>query len=150
MKFRLSRLDRIYTEGLFYFLTFGTHERRRILACAELHEAFRGFASAAPARNVYVGLYVIMPDHFHLFAAFGDETPLSSWMKSLKNFLSKALRGLGVDSPHWQKGYFDHLIRSDESYDSKWEYVFQNPVRHELVAEASLWPFQSEINSLVF
>ena len=150
MKLRLSRLDRIYTEQLFYFLTFCAHKRQPILAREEVHEAFRTFSFAAVSRNVYVGRYVIMPDHVHLFAAFGEETPLSGWIKSLKNYLSATLRNLGVEAPHWQKGYFDHLMRSEESYGSKWDYVFQNPVRHRFVTEAELWAFQGEINPLSF
>jgi len=33
----------------------------------------------------------------------------------------------------WQPGFNDHLLRSDENYAEKWEYVFQNPVRAGLV-----------------
>jgi putative transposase len=29
----------------------------------------------------------------------------------------------------WQREYFDHLLRSDESYAQKWDYVRDNPVR---------------------
>jgi len=36
--------------------------------------------------------------------------------------------------PHWQDGFFDHLLRSDESYGEKWNYVLQNPVRAGLVS----------------
>jgi putative transposase len=91
-----------------------------------------------------------MPDHIHLFAAFDDRISLSTWMKSLKNYLSKALRELAAHAPHWQKGFFDHLLRSEESYGSKWEYVFHNPVRQQLVSDPTLWPFQGEINALSF
>jgi REP element-mobilizing transposase RayT len=67
-----------------------------------------------------------MPDHIHLFVSFGDETNLSMGIKSLKNYLSKCLRALGEGSPHFQKGSFDHLMRSEDSYKSKWQYVLQN------------------------
>jgi putative transposase len=150
MKLRLSRLDRIYTEALFYFLTFCTHQRRPILAREEVHDAFKAFALAATSRDILVGRYVIMPDHFHLFAAFPETASLGLWMKSLKNYLSSTLRKLGIEASHWQKGYFDHLMRSEDSYGSKWEYVSHNPVRHKLVVEASQWPFQGEIVPLYF
>ncbi len=91
-----------------------------------------------------------MPDHIHLFVAFPEQSQLSPWMKSLKNTLSKTLRGLSVPAPHWQKGYFDHLMRCESSYDSKWEYVRANPVRQKLVTDLSLWPYQGEINHLSF
>ena len=32
-----------------------------------------------------------------------------------------------------QEGFFDHLLRSYESYAQKWEYVRENPVRAGLV-----------------
>ena len=45
----------------------------------------------------------------------------------------------------WQRGFFDHVIRSSESYSQKWEYVRDNPVRAGLVQEADEWPFQGEL-----
>jgi hypothetical protein len=65
-------------------------------------------------------------------------------MKSLKNSMSKALRSIGIPSPHWQKGFFDHLLRSDESYSQKWEYVRENPVRAGLARSWEEWPYRGE------
>lgn len=45
----------------------------------------------------------------------------------------------------WQPGFFDHLLRGEESYREKWEYVRENPVRAGLVEHAEQWPFQGEI-----
>ena len=50
--------------------------------------------------------------------------------------------------PLWQEEFFDHLLRSGESYESKWEYVRDNPVRAGLVKCASEWRFQGELNKL--
>ena len=57
-------------------------------------------------------------------------------------------RAISADPPHWQAGFFDHLIRHSESYAEKWEYVRQNPVRAGLVANPDQWPWQGEIISL--
>ncbi len=67
------------------------------------------------------------------------------WMKSLKNTLSKHWREHGIEAPHWQKGFFDHLIRSGESHAEKWKYVRVNPVRAGLVAQAEDWPYAGAI-----
>ena len=48
----------------------------------------------------------------------------------------------------WQSGFFDHLLRSIESYGQKWQYVRANPVRASLVACAEDWPYQGEIVTL--
>jgi REP element-mobilizing transposase RayT len=102
-------------------------------------------------RGAFVGRYVIMPDHLHLFVALDPErTTLSAWVKSLKNHVSKALRGSGEPSPHWQRGFFDHALRSGESYNEKWQYVLQNPVRAKLVSRPEDWPYQGEINPLEY
>ena len=39
-------------------------------------------------------------------------------------------------------------MRSVESYDSKWEYVVNNPVRHNLVERVDDWPLQGELFEL--
>ena len=90
-----------------------------------------------------------MPDHIHLFAGFGPESiSLSAWMKSLKNAISKTLKSATFPAPHWQRGFFDHVIRSEESYEQKWLYVRENPVRAGLVHEAEDWPYAGDIGEL--
>lgn len=92
-----------------------------------------------------------MPDHLHLFVATASESgSVSDWVKSLKNVLSKAWRAAGINSPHWQKGFFDHVMRSSDSYAEKWNYVAANPVRTGLVSTAGDWPFQGTINEVHF
>ncbi|MFO1487693.1 MAG: hypothetical protein U1F65_04370 [Verrucomicrobiota bacterium] len=146
-----------------------------MLANAKVHEDFRKFCETGLTRGVFVGNYVLMPDHLHLFVAFGEEyesalverrrsqsaatgavaavcdrrlSLLSEWMKSLKNSLSKTLRGMNLPTPHWQKGFFDHVMRSEESYSEKWLYVAENPIRKKLVARPEDWPYQGEIYPL--
>ncbi len=98
-----------------------------------------------------VGAYVIMPDHLHVFVSVDDQRiMLSVWMKSLKNTASKALRLHGTPPPHWQKTFFDHLLRSGESYSEKWSYVRENPEREGLVSKTEDWPFMGEIFALEY
>jgi hypothetical protein len=67
---------------------------------------------------------------------------LRQWVRMLKRALSGTIP---VEPPHWQEGFFDHLIRCSESYAEKWEYVRQNPVRAGLVQDADDWPWQGEV-----
>jgi REP element-mobilizing transposase RayT len=89
-----------------------------------------------------------MPDHIHVFVACEDSGKLSSWVKALKGTLSSLFRRRRLVAPFWQEGFFDHLLRSNESYDEKWLYVARNPVRAKLVAHEDDWPFGGEIHSL--
>jgi putative transposase len=135
----------------FYFITFNTHRRMPLLACDEIHARFLQFSMEAVRRGVCVGRYVIMPDHMHLFVVMPpDGMTLTRWVQSLKSVLGKTLLGLGHDKPHWQEGFFDHVLRSGESYSEKWEYVRLNPERKGLVARSEDWPYQGEVEAIKF
>jgi putative transposase len=143
---RLGRLETVFTAAPLYFITACTEKRRHLLASYEAHEVFQKFCVNARDRGVLVGRYVLMPDHLHLFVCIPPgAVGLSMWMKSLKNTLSKHWREQGIEAPHWQKGFFDHLIRSGESHAEKWKYVRENPVRAALVANADDWPYAGTI-----
>jgi hypothetical protein len=47
--------------------------------------------------------------------------------------------------PLWQRGFFDHVLRSEESYGQKWNYVRDNPVRGGLVEKTEDWPYAGEV-----
>jgi hypothetical protein len=49
----------------------------------------------------------------------------------------------------WQREFFDHILRSHESYSEKWNYVFDNPVRAGLVSSADKWEYAGEIETLM-
>ena len=125
-----------------YFVTFNTYRRKKLLANSSIHLRFVEFAKSGEQRGIAVGRYVIMPDHIHLFAQGSCDFSLTQWIRLFKGNLSKAI---SVPPPHWQKGFFDHLIRHSESYAEKWEYVYQNPVRAGLIEDAEEWPWQGEI-----
>jgi REP element-mobilizing transposase RayT len=148
-KLRLRRLDRVFVDSPIYFITACSVDRRPILDCEPVHDAFRTFCLNSPLHGAWIGRYVLMPDHLHLFLSV-VEISLSNWVKSLKNALSKTLRPAGQEGPHWQKGFFDHLLRSGESYSQKWDYVRENPVRAGLVESAEDWPFAGEIHDLEY
>lgn len=73
----------------------------------------------------------------------------------MKQRLGKTLAKLGHEpttipgskiSSFWQPGFFDHLLRNNENYAEKWDYVWRNPVRAGLVAKPEDWPYQGEIH----
>ena len=70
-------------------------------------------------------------------------------MQAWKQWTSKRIaRVLDVSGTVWQEEFFDHVLRSSESYGQKWDYVRQNPVRAGLVASADEWPWQGEVELL--
>ena len=143
---RPLRLTRVFDSSTLYFVTFCTHNRIRCLARDEIHSAFILFAGRAERDfNVAVGRYVIMPDHIHLFVRGDADFKLGRWIGLLKQTLARADSSSGAKTRFWQEGFFDHVLRSDESYSEKWNYVRENPVRAGLAKSAEQWPYQGEI-----
>lgn len=46
----------------------------------------------------------------------------------------------------WQTGHWDTRMKTYEQFQSKWDYVRDNPVRHKLVVRSDDWPYQGILN----
>jgi hypothetical protein len=82
--------------------------------------------------------------------ALPDNFKLGDWVGTLKRVLARSLQGFGSGDPIWQRGFFDHVLRSSEGYSEKWNYVRENPVRAGLVKRTDDWPFSGEIVDIYF
>jgi putative transposase len=148
----LRRLERVWLEWPIYFITTCTLKRRRILASREVASILTEEWRCAHDRHGWsIGRYVIMPDHVHFFcSAELSAKPLPIFLQKWRQWTSKRMaRELHFSGNIWQEEFFDHVLRSDESYSQKWDYVRENPVRAGLVARVEDWPWQGEIDSLI-
>ena len=143
IKDRPGRLSIIYASQPRFFVTFCTRDHASLPNLKATQLALEHYGSRGREEsNVSLGAYVIMPDHLHLLVK-GDATfSLSEWVKGLKRHISKAT---DLPSRFWQPGFFDHVLRSDESYDEKCQYVWNNPVRAGLVSRAEDWPYRGNV-----
>lgn len=91
-----------------------------------------------------------MPDHVHFFSAEnanGAIRPLPRFINKWKEWTAKGLcADLDLEAPLWQKGYFDHVLRPEESYAEKWNYLRDNPVRAGSVKPGKEWPWQESVD----
>ena len=76
-----------------------------------------------------------MPDRLHLLIGIDGKAPLSDIVRDFKRIMA---RTTGIK---WQRNYFDHRVRKDESLAEKADYILNNPVRASLVTCAKEWPF---------
>ena len=149
----LRRLESVWIEPPLYFLTICVAGRRPILANDQAFDILRGEFGAARERYGWtVGRFVVMPDHLHFFCMSDDlpgSSSLSRFIGGFKQWSAKRIvHAKGVSPPLWQEQFFDRLLRSDESYESKWLYVRDNPVRAGLVDAAEDWPYGGEIATI--
>jgi len=148
----LKRLERLSPaiRAPVYFVTICTFKRKRFLANAETsREILHSLEKISGQFGWLVGRFVIMPDHIHFFCApHSENTSLSDFVGAFKSYSTLRLWDLGIAGKVWQREFFDHLLRSDESYGEKWEYVRCNPVRQGLCKNPEQWPYQGEVSVL--
>jgi REP element-mobilizing transposase RayT len=90
---------------------------------------------------------VVMPEHVHLLLtplgdAEGRPYLLQEILKLIKGTSARSVNRLvGRASPVWQEESFDHVLRSDESFEEKMEYIRQNPVRRGLANRPEDYPW---------
>ena len=132
------------------FLTVCTKDRERWLANAEVHQTVKDAWTDADAWRV--GRFVVMPDHIHLFVSPADPSvSLENWIMFWKSQFTKNAKRSGtftLRTHPWQTNHWDTRLRNWRSYESKWVYVRNNPVRHGLVERAEDWPYQGELHNL--
>jgi putative transposase len=153
----LRRLDRIWLDSPIYFITMCTKDRRAVLARDEVASILVDEWNAAHKRHGWVvGRYVIMPDHVHFFCRPElGAAKLSEFIGAWKSWTSRRVRALGgprsatAATALWQREFFDHVLRSNESYSEKWNYIFDNPVRAGLVSTVQNWKYAGEIETLM-
>ena len=134
-----------------YFITTCTRRRARVLDNPAAHGIFvEVWEKGQELHGWRVGQYALMPDHIHFFCVpEPDARPLETFIGKWKEWTAKFLhQRANVEVPVWQEGFFDHVLRSQESYAQKWEYVRENPVRAGLVRAADDWPYQGCLTDL--
>lgn len=80
---------------------------------------------------VTVDKYAIMPNHIHLLLVIAPQEgsalrspTISTIIKQMKGYVTKTI-GQSI----WQRSFYDHIIRNEADYLTKWNYIEQNPLR---------------------
>jgi putative transposase len=83
----------------------------------------------------FAHLAVVMPDHVHLLLSFPPEQRIQIVVSKWKEWTAKDLK------IEWQRDFFEHRLRKEESLREKADYILANPVRAGLAARYEAWPF---------
>ena len=98
-------------------------------------------------KKTHVHLVTVMPDHIHMLIT-PQKIDDDNWYS-----LSELLQGIKSYSAHeinaareskgtvWQEEYFDRIVRNDDEFYEKYNYMLQNPVKAGLVDRAEEYRF---------
>jgi putative transposase len=123
-----------------YFVTICSARRKTLFTNPELAALLLDVLQAkcsAHAFNIYA--FCFMPDHIHLeLVALSNGSNLVAMLRDFKGASTAAARRLGFRAL-WQKGFYDHVLRSGEAADAVAWYILNNPVRRGLVNQMREW-----------
>jgi len=87
-------------------------------------------------------LHLFMPDHAHLLLRGASET--ADVLRSMRSF--KQATGFWLSrnhsAVHWQKDFYDHILRKNEEIKTQILYILNNPVRKGFVQNWKNYPFK--------
>jgi len=129
-----------------YFVTICCERRRRIFASGANAEWLidnLGAKTATFSFSVYA--YCVMPDHFHaLVTGLEPASDLLAFVEAFKQATSHEYH-----AKHfvvlWQKKFYDRILRASDSFDAVAGYIWMNPVRKGMVADAREYPYSGSL-----
>ena len=137
-----------YSQPGAYFITICTKDHKCILSTIVGADAYIGPRVALTPIGMVVekyiknipgvGAYVIMPNHVHMilhissnnilqgpmWASAPTNASVPALVRSWKTLVSKEL-GQSI----WQRSYDDHVIRDEQDYLTKVQYIEENPAK---------------------
>ncbi len=121
-----------------YYLTVSCQRRgTNQLATPKTAQALLESVSYRHDRGLWFAyLFLIMPDHAHALVSFPPAN--RTIQERVSDWKRWTARNLGVE---WQRDFFEHRLRHDESARDKSNYILANPVRARLVTKPDDWPY---------
>lgn len=142
----MARPLRIEYPNAFYHITSRGNERRAIFRSKGDYERFLGYFESATERyGARIHCFCLMPNHYHLLL----ETPRGNLHRilhhlntSYTNYFNKKTRRVG----HLFQGRYRAILVEKDAYALELSrYIHLNPVRADLVKEASQYPWSSHM-----
>lgn len=95
----------------------------------------------AKDKNIIIMAYVLMPTHIHLIiGSKNGGRGVSEFMHSFKGRVRESLQGKGK---FWQDGFDDVVLFSQEVFNTKLNYIHNNPIKAGLVKKPEDWEYSS-------
>lgn len=142
-----------YSQNGAYFITICTKDRKHILSKIEIEpttvgNAVLGIPSVKLLKygkitdkiisqincfydEIKIDKYIIMPNHLHLIISINNNgasrtthPTISDYIRTIKRFINQEI-GYNI----WQKSFYDHIIRDKYDYQTRWQYIDDNPAK---------------------
>ncbi len=127
-----------------YFITASIYQKRNLLALPSIKERLiTTIQTSFASKNWQLKEWVILNDHYHLLAISDKGTDLSKIMGKIHTQSGQYIyTETHADKPIWWN-YWDYCPRNEKDYFTRLNYLFNNPIKHGLVANLIDYPYSS-------
>jgi putative transposase len=94
------------------------------------------------ARETVLYAWCNLPDHIHMLV---QDKSIVEFVRLPKGRLVPEARRLEPGRVLWQRGFYDHALREDESLSDVAVYIWQNPVRAGIIDSACAYPWSGSL-----
>jgi putative transposase len=142
------RPPHLYIDQTWYFITahtigktplFTTKEQKKIWATE--------FATLTQSLFIDIAAWVLLNNHYHLLCYFQKSEQIPIFVKRLHGATSYKLNK--YDQKQRRKvwySYWDHCVRDERDYWTKFNYIHYNPIKHGYVKNLDKWEFSSYLH----
>ncbi len=151
----MANYKRFFLNNYRYYITIVTHQRNPILI-ENIQLLRNSFKYAKSIFSFNIEEIVIMPDHIHMIIYVENAKDYPKIISSIKRYFSKncepkfykdifqsSNREKYGYKPVWQKRFYEHTIRDEKDYQTKVEYIHNNPVKHGFIDNIYEWKYGS-------
>jgi len=122
----------VYSQKHAYFITVSTHHKHRWFS---LHPDLSDIAvqvmhESAIVSEIELFAWCIMPDHIHFLIQ--GSMPIE-FIRRFKGKMTPFVRAIDPNKRLWQRSFYDHALRREESLFDVACYIWENPVRANIV-----------------
>ena len=126
-----------------YFVTMDTRKRNPyFIKTSTAKMVFENIKYYSYASKYDLIAACVMPDHIHfLIQARENAKDLRNLVRDFKKYTTKKSWELGIKGKLWQRGYYEHIVRKNESIFVISEYILNNPTKAGLIENRGNYPF---------
>ena len=133
-KIRLPKIA--YQQGHTFFITIGTYIK---YPCFRLYPSLNDVVvqhmrELALSHKTKIYAWCIMPDHIHILM-HGNHA--IEFVRLIKGKMTPIARKVQPDRRLWQRSFYDHALRKEESLSKIALYIWENPVRKGIVENSN-------------
>ncbi len=133
LKIKRRHLPHWTLEGSIYFITFCAHDT---MFDENEQAIILDHIKSGDGKYYICYAAIVMPDHVHLLLEPKEGFTLSRVMHGIKGVSShKINKHRKTKGVIWQKESYDRIVRDGKEFDTKLNYMYNNPIKKGLTEE---------------